>query len=163
MHTQGNGTSANVHPHPNKQFDCPRTTHQQNSSQGIEGHGHAIPLVALLQSTGPVLILLETWNKKYGRLLDQASSTRSPQSFPATNPNVGHHWLWEHQMEYTKEHGNQVFCQEHFINTIICWTNGSKTKNNCSQRRLIAHRQGCVRLAVLVLLEERTCTQEFLA
>ncbi len=28
MHIQGNGTSATMHPHPNRKFNCPRTTHQ---------------------------------------------------------------------------------------------------------------------------------------
>ncbi len=148
MYTQWNGTPANSHPHPNQQFDCPCTTHQQNSAQGVEGHGHAIPLVALPQSTGPVSILLETWNTKFGRLPDQASSSQSPQGFLATNLNVILTWPWEHQIQYSKEHGNQVLCQEHSINTIICGTIGSKTKNICSQRRLIAQYQGCVRLAV---------------
>ncbi len=54
-HSWGNGTSTNLHPHTNQQLDCPHTTHQQNYAQGFEGHGHAIPLVALPQSTGPVL------------------------------------------------------------------------------------------------------------
>jgi hypothetical protein len=88
MHSQGNGTSTNLHPHINWQLDCPCTTHQQNHAQGFEGHGHAIPLVALPQSAGPVSILLETWNPKFGRLLDQASSSYPPQSFLDTNPNV---------------------------------------------------------------------------
>jgi hypothetical protein len=90
-HTQGNGTSANSHPHPNRQFDCSRTTYQQNSAQGVEGHGHAIPLVALPQSAGPVSILLETWNTEFARLLDQASSSQPPQSFLATNSNLCQH------------------------------------------------------------------------
>jgi hypothetical protein len=37
------------------------------------------------QSLGPVLFLLETWNTKFGGLLDQASSSQPPQSFLATN------------------------------------------------------------------------------
>ncbi len=32
------------------------------------GHGHEIPLVALLQSTGPVLFLQETWNTEFLRI-----------------------------------------------------------------------------------------------
>jgi hypothetical protein len=28
-HAKGNGISANSHPHPNRQLDCPHTTHQQ--------------------------------------------------------------------------------------------------------------------------------------
>ncbi len=87
-HSQGNGTSTNLHPHTNQQLDCPHTTHQQNYAQGFKGHGHAIPLAALLQSTGPVSFLLETWNPKFGGLLDQASSSKPPQSFLATNPNI---------------------------------------------------------------------------
>ncbi len=51
-------------------------------------------------------------------------------------------------MKYSEEHCNQVLHQEYSIDTIICGTIGSKTKNNCSQRRLIAQWQGCVRLAV---------------
>ncbi len=150
MHTQGNGTSTNTPPHPNQQYDCPCTTHQQISSQGIEVHGHRIQLTALPWSTGPTSILLEIRNTTFGWLLDHASASSSqpPQGLMTTNPNVGHHWPWEHQMEYSKkEHGNQVLCQEHYINTIICGTNSSKTKNDCSQRCLIAQRQGCVRLA----------------
>jgi hypothetical protein len=91
MHTQGNGTSTNLHPHPNQQFYCPRTTCQQNYAQGIEGHEHAIQLVAFPQSTGPVSILLETWNTKFRTLLNQASTSQPPQGFLATNPNVVHH------------------------------------------------------------------------
>jgi hypothetical protein len=45
-------------------------------------------LVALPQSTGPVSISLETWNTKFGGLLDQASSSQPPQGFLVTNPNV---------------------------------------------------------------------------
>jgi hypothetical protein len=89
--TQGNGTSTNLHPHPNQQLDCPCTTHQKNSAQGVEGHGHAIPLVALPQSTGPVPFLLETWNPKLGRLLNQASSSKPSQCFLATKPSLIHH------------------------------------------------------------------------
>ncbi len=88
MHSQGSGTSINLHPHTNHQLDCPCTTYQQNYAQGFEGHGHVIPLVVLPQSTGPVSFLLETWNPKFGRLLDQASSSQPPQSFLVTNPNV---------------------------------------------------------------------------
>jgi hypothetical protein len=47
-----------------------------------------ISLVALPQSTGPVSFLLETWNTKFGGLLDQASSSQPPQSFLATNTNI---------------------------------------------------------------------------
>ncbi len=65
-HSWGNGTSTNLHPHTNQQFNCPCTTHQQNYAQGFEGHGHAIPLVALPWSKGPVLFLLETWNPYLG-------------------------------------------------------------------------------------------------
>jgi hypothetical protein len=56
-----------------------------NSAQGVEGHGYAIPLVALPQGAGPVSILLETWSTKFGRLLDQASSSQ-----PATTNLFGH-------------------------------------------------------------------------
>jgi hypothetical protein len=132
--SQRNGTSTNSHPHTNRQFNCPHTTHTQNYGQSIEGHGHEIPLVALPQSTGPVSFLLETWNTKFGGLLDQASCSQPPQSFLATNTNL------------FKEHGNQIFLQENLINTGICGTNGSTTMNNCSQRHLMAQRQGCVRL-----------------
>ncbi len=45
-----------------------------------------------------------------------------------------------------KEHGKQIFCEENLINTSICGTNGSTTMNNCSKRRLMAQRQGCVEL-----------------
>jgi hypothetical protein len=45
-------------------------------------------LVALPQSTGPLSFLLETWSTKFGRLLDQASSSQPPQSFLATNTNL---------------------------------------------------------------------------
>ncbi len=100
-HTQGDGTSANLHPHPNQQFSCTHTTHQKNSAQGIEGHEHAIPLVALLQSTGSVSILLETWNTEFGRLLDQASSSQPPLIFSATNCNACHYWYQEHKIEYS--------------------------------------------------------------
>ena len=86
MHSQRNGTSTTSYPHTNRQFNCPCTTHQQNYAQGIEGHGHDIPLVALPQSTGPVSFLLETWNTKFGRLLDQASSSQPPQSFYKYQP-----------------------------------------------------------------------------
>jgi hypothetical protein len=115
-----------LHPHTNRQFNCPRTTHKQSFAQGVEGHGHEIPLVVLPQSTGPVLFLLETWNTKFGGLLDQASSSQPSQSFLATNTNL------------FKEHGTQIFHQENLINTRICGTNGSTTKTNCSQRRLMA-------------------------
>ncbi len=115
--------------------------------QGIEGHGNAIPLIALPRSAGQVLILLQTQNTEFGRLLDQASSSQPPQSFSATNLNLCHYWFREHQIEHSKEDCNQVLCQEHSIATIICTTVGSKTKNNCNQRRLNAQRQGCVRLA----------------
>jgi hypothetical protein len=81
-------TSTNLHPHTNRQFNCPGTTHQQNYEQGFEGHGHVIPLVALPQSTGPVSFLLETWNTNFGGLLGQASSSQPPQSFLATNTNI---------------------------------------------------------------------------
>ncbi len=79
--------------------------------------------------------LLETWNTKFGGLLDQASSSQAPQIFLATNTNI------------FKEHGKQFFCQENLIDTSICGTIGSTTTNNCSQRRLMAQLQGCVRLA----------------
>ncbi len=148
MHTWGKGAHTNLHPNPNQQFNCTGTTHQQNSAKGVEDHGHAISLVALPRSAGQVSILLETWNTKYGRLLDQASSIQPPQSFLATNPNVYHIWSCEHQIEYSKKHCNQVLCQEHSIDTIICGTIGSKAKNSCSHRCLTAWRQGCVRLAV---------------
>ncbi len=46
-HSQRNGTSTNLHPHTNRQFNCPHTTDKQNYSQGVEGHGLEIPLVAL--------------------------------------------------------------------------------------------------------------------
>jgi hypothetical protein len=97
MHSQRNGTSTNLHPRKNQQFNCPHTTHQLNYAQGVEGHGHEIPLDALLQSTGPVSILLETWNTKFGVLLDQASSSQPPQCFLATNNNL------------FKVHGNKYF------------------------------------------------------
>ncbi len=135
MHSWRNGTSSNLHPHTNQQFNCPRTTHKQNNAQGVEGQGHEIPLVELLQSTRPKSFLLETWNTKFGGLLDQASSSQPPRSFLATYSNL------------FKEHGKQIFCQENLIDTSICGTNGSTTKTNCSQRRLMAQRQGCVRLA----------------
>ncbi len=76
MHSQRNGTSTNLHPRTNQQLNCPCTTHQQNYAQGFEGHRHEIPLVALPQSTGPVSFLLETWNPKFGRLLDQAPASQ---------------------------------------------------------------------------------------
>ncbi len=160
MHTQGNRTPTNSHPNPNQQFDCSRTTHQQTSAQGVEDHGHAIPLVALLLSAGPVSILLETWNIEFGRLLDQASSSQPPQSFSDTNPNVCHHWSWEHQIENLEEHCNQVPCQEYSIDTIICGTIDSKTENNCSQRDLITQRQRHVQLAVSPSWG-KTCTHKF--
>jgi hypothetical protein len=72
-------------------IDCPCTTYQKNSAQGIEGHGHAIPLFVLPRITGPVSILLETWNTKFGGLLDQASSSQPPQGLLTTNPNINHH------------------------------------------------------------------------
>jgi hypothetical protein len=64
------------------------------------------------------LFLLETWNTKFGGLLDQASSSLPPQSFVATNTNL------------FKEHGKKIFHQETLINTSICGTNGSTTMNN---------------------------------
>ncbi len=114
-HTQGNGTSANLHPHPNHQFNCAGTTHKQNYAQGDKGHGHAIPLVALPQSSGPVSILLETWNTESGGLLDQASSSQQPQIILATNSNVHHSWYQEHNIQYSKEYCDQVLCQEYSI------------------------------------------------
>ncbi len=36
LHTQGNGTSANLHPHPNQQFNCSRTTHQKNLPKALK-------------------------------------------------------------------------------------------------------------------------------
>jgi hypothetical protein len=78
---------------------------------------------------------METWNTKFGGLLDQASSSQPPQIVLATNTNL------------FKEHGKQIFWQENLIDTSICGTNGSTTTNNCSQKHLMAQRQGCVRLA----------------
>ncbi len=62
--TQGIGTSATTNTHPNQQFDCTRTTHQQDPPQGTKGHGYAIPLVTLPRSKGPVLLLLEAGDTK---------------------------------------------------------------------------------------------------
>jgi hypothetical protein len=115
-----------LHPHTNQQFNCPHTTHQKNYALGVEGNGHEIPLVTLPQSTGSVLFLLETWKTKFGRLLDQASSSQPPESFSVTNTNL------------FKEHGIQIFCQENLIDTSIYGVIGSTTANNCSQRRLMA-------------------------
>jgi hypothetical protein len=42
MHSQRNGTSTNLQPHTNRQFNCPHTIHQQIYAQGVEGHGHEI-------------------------------------------------------------------------------------------------------------------------
>ncbi len=119
--------------------------------------GHEIPLVALSRSTGPVLLLLEAWNTKFSRFLDQASSSQPTQSFLATNTNIFNKYdnnrsisilSWKFPSSHDfEEYGNQIFCQENLINTSICGTMGSKTTNNCSQRRLMAQRQGCVRLA----------------
>jgi hypothetical protein len=52
--TRRNGTLTIMHSHPNQQLDRTRTNHQQDLPQSTEGHGHAIPLVILLQRTGPV-------------------------------------------------------------------------------------------------------------
>jgi hypothetical protein len=53
-----------AHPNANRQFNRERTTHEHDHAQGFEGHGHAIPLVALPQHPGPISILLETGHTK---------------------------------------------------------------------------------------------------
>jgi hypothetical protein len=89
--TWGNGTSANTHPHLSQQFNSACSTQQYNSAQGAEGHGYVIPLVTMLQGAGLVSILLETWNLKFCKILDQAPFIQPSQSILATNPNVCHY------------------------------------------------------------------------
>ncbi len=54
MHVGRIGTPAIADPHPNQQFNSICSTHQQDPPQGVEGHEHAIPLVALPQRTRPI-------------------------------------------------------------------------------------------------------------
>ncbi len=72
----------------------------------------------------PELIFLKAHN-----LINQwTQSTPRLEFTQAINPNIGHHWPWEHQIKHSKEHSNQVLCQEHSINTIICGTIWQQTK-----------------------------------
>jgi hypothetical protein len=63
------------------------------------------------------------------------------------HPASHHKAFWPQKLTSSKNTANKSFVRKIFINTSICGTNGSTTTNNCSQRRLMAQRQGCVRLA----------------
>ncbi len=150
-HTQGNGTFANLHPHLNQQFDCSRTNPQQSSAQAprrwrpwtcnstgcIAAKGRTS-----IDFTGDLKHII--WQITGPNIIQPATTNL----FLATNSNICHYWSQENIMKYSKDFCNQVLCQEYSIDTIICGTINSKTKNNCSQRWLIAQWQGCVRRAV---------------
>ncbi len=145
---QGNGTSTKLHPHPNWQFDRTCATHQQNSAQGVENHGYAIPLVALLRCAGPVSILLETWNTEFGGLLDQASSCQPPkknwpQILTSATTDPEYIKLSTPKNTATKSFVKYILKTPSFVEKLA-----AKIKNNCSQRCLIEQWQGCVRLTV---------------
>jgi hypothetical protein len=74
-----------AHAHPNRQFNRTCTAYQQDPPQGIEGHGYAISLVAMLWCAEQILFLLEARETKLSRLLDQASPGQPPQVFPTPN------------------------------------------------------------------------------
>jgi hypothetical protein len=62
-HSWRNGMYTNLHPHTNQQFNCPRTTHQQNYAQGIEGHGHGFHWLRCHEAQDQYCFYLRPWTQ----------------------------------------------------------------------------------------------------
>ncbi len=77
---------ATTHPDANRQCHGTCTTHQQNFTQSTQGHGHGFPLATVPQCPRTILLLLETWHTKLGRLLHKASPLNTLQVCMPNNP-----------------------------------------------------------------------------
>ena len=75
---------ATENPDANRQFHGTRCSHQPHHSQCHEIHGHAVPLVVVLEYTWTIQIFLEAGSHQHSQLLDRRSITKNQ----ATNPHV---------------------------------------------------------------------------
>ena len=87
-HTRGTRSSPTTNADANRQLNRARTTHQQNSPQGAQSHGHEIPLATRPRCPRTISFLLAPGNTKSGGLLHQTPSSQPPQILPKPDPNV---------------------------------------------------------------------------